>query len=286
MARQARETGQGSSALATARLVKVFGYTAADFGYSLAVSARQGWDRHEVAGHGTRWSRHLLQTAGIEVDQIGQAPTAQGALLVSNHQSYADIPVIMSRVRCTFLAKREVGGWPLIGQATRYSGAIMVARDEAQSRREARAGLREALVKDRISAVVFPEGTTTSGPGMLDFRPGVFWLAAAAQLPVIPIAIRYHDPADAWTGDDTFVGHFLRRFRWPAMHVSISFGSPITHEDGEALREQAQAVVRRELARMEGLDFNTSREMRIEERPCQRDKDRTSMPSTTARGAA
>ena len=71
-----------------------------------------------------------------------------------------------------------------------------------------------------------------------------------AGVPVVPVAIAYHDPRDAWIGDDGFVGHFMSRFSRPRVRVSISFGPPLQDDDVEALRLAAQTWVRDELTRL------------------------------------
>ena len=101
--------------------------------------------------------------------------------------------------------------------------------------------------RERTGPVVFPEGTTFEGPGLLEFRPGIFRLAAAGGFPVVPAAIWYDKRENAWVDDDTFVEHFLRVFRNPVIRVHVAYGPPITGEDPEALRDEAWSWIRKTL---------------------------------------
>lgn len=193
----------------------------------------------------------LLDAMGVDVTVYGSAP--KGALLVSNHCSYADIVIICAHSPTTFLAKSEVAHWPVIGPTATAVGTVYVQRDSAESRRASRDRVRERI-EEGIAITVFPEGTTTAGPSTLDFRPGIFATAVAAELSVVPVAIAYHDPRDAWVGDVHFMAHFMDRFRGPSMKVSLSYGPVMRGDDVEALRSGAQRWVREELARLHAAE--------------------------------
>ncbi|MEL6179021.1 MAG: lysophospholipid acyltransferase family protein [Myxococcota bacterium] len=192
----------------------------------------------------------LLEPMGVVMHVYGTAP--KGALLVSNHCSYIDIVVIGSNTGTTYLAKSEVADWPIIGQTSTAVGTVYVDRTSAESRRASRIRVRERIAQG-VNITVFPEGTTTAGPSTLDFRPGTFATAVDAGVPVVPVAIAYHDPRDAWIGDDGFLEHFTKQFRRPRVDVSVSFGPPIASDDVEELRLAAQTWVRQELARLHGI---------------------------------
>lgn len=195
-------------------------------------------------------AQSMLAPMGIVMHVHGKPPHGEhGALLVSNHCSYADIVLIAANCATTFLAKKEVSRWPIIGQAATAVGTVYVDRSSPESRRASRARIHQRI-HHGISITVFPEGTTTPGPSTLDFRPGTFATAVDAGVPVVPVAIAYHDPRDAWIGDDGFVGHFMSRFSRPRVRVSISFGPPLQDDDVEALRLAAQTWVRDELTRL------------------------------------
>jgi 1-acyl-sn-glycerol-3-phosphate acyltransferase len=185
-----------------------------------------------------QWCKRLVSALGLHVQTKGKPPQ-EGVLIVANHRSYIDIGAIGALVPCSFLAKQELAGWPLLGYgARRFGNVLFVSRKNEESRKRARAAVA-AVLKGGVSVVVFPEGTTRASPGILPFKQGIFQTAAAGGFTVLPAAIEYEDPADAWVGDDTFVGHFLRTFSKRRVSVHLSFGEAIRSEDPNFLMETA-----------------------------------------------
>lgn len=212
----------------------------------LVASAALGATPERVQCHGQRWSRRLVRQLGLRVAVEGALPEG-GCLIVANHRSYIDIVPIYSCVPGFFLAKAEVARWPVLGWATRLSQSIFVDRADAASRKAARAAVAERLRRGH-RVIVFAEGTTFAGPDILPFRPALFELAAREDLPVVPVAIDYADPADAWIGDDTFVWHFIERFARPTIELRLAIGPALRHIDADMLRTSAEGWIRDALA--------------------------------------
>lgn len=149
------------------------------------------------------WSRKVLHRMGVEIDCSGPLPPA-GTLLVANHRSYIDIAVIAAQAPCSFLSKAEVARWPLLGYgARRFANIVFVKRNSLASRNQCVARMR-SILRAGVSVALFPEGTTYRGPGILPFRPAMFRMAARERISVVPVALEYQDPSDAWVDQDTF----------------------------------------------------------------------------------
>jgi 1-acyl-sn-glycerol-3-phosphate acyltransferase len=159
------------------------------------------------------WARGVLGILGIRlrVDDLRIVP---GSLMVTNHVSWLDALVLNALFDVTIVAKSETRCWPLLG--------LMLARNETLfiERRICRALLAtNTAVAARLArggaVVVFPEGTTTDGAGVLQFRPALFQPAVAAGHPVRPLALLYRDGAgrrcaEAAYTDDMSLWHSLR----------------------------------------------------------------------------
>jgi len=184
-----------------------------------------------------RWARHLNRALGLEVSVKG-APPEDGVLLVSNHRSYMDITAIGELAPVTFLAKHEVSRWPVLGHGCRLVDVVFVDRESAESRRRSRNSVASRLRRG-ISIVVFPEGTSYEGPGLLTFKPGIFQVAAQNRFPVMPVAISYEDPDDAWVGDDTFFRHFMQTFSKRRIPVTVHFGPIMKGDDPVSLMKSS-----------------------------------------------
>jgi len=189
-------------------------------------------------GHGARsirkWSKMINMLTGIKVRVSGTVPS-EGVLLVSNHRSYMDVTVLGQWLPVTFLAKEELRSWPLLGFATASANCVFVNRSNPESRKRARETVREHL-SGGTSIMVYPEGTSFEGPGLLTLKPGIFQMAAEAGVIVVPVAIEYDDPGDAWVGDDTFIRHFFQAFGKKEIGVALRFGPPMKSSDYETLR--------------------------------------------------
>jgi 1-acyl-sn-glycerol-3-phosphate acyltransferase len=206
---------------------------------------RTGGCPHEAARHGHAWARRLCSALGVEVSVRG-APPPGPHLLLGNHRSYIDILAVLGVRPCGFLAKVEIGSWPVFGAAARLHPTVFVAREDRDSRKRAREGAL-ALLQKGLAFAAFPEGTTCRGPGILPFFPGLFHLAEQYDFPVVPFALEYEDRRDAWIDDDPFVGHFLKTFRKKRVRLHLSFGPTLRRKPAEHLRRSATDWIRSEV---------------------------------------
>ena len=137
------------------------------------------------------WGRAFVRLGGFRVRVEGmEGLPPGGAVLVANHQSLVDIPLLLSAFRrpVKFLAKRELGEIPLFGKAMAAAGNLFVDREDP---RDAVQMLRDAGARVREGAllVVFPEGTRSTDGSIGQFKPGAFYLAQRSGAPVVPVYI-------------------------------------------------------------------------------------------------
>ena len=192
------------------------------------------------------WHRRLCRSLGLRVEISGRAESA--ALLVANHVSWLDIPVIGSAGSIGFLSKAEVRDWPLVGWMSAEAGTLFLRRGAHEA----------AAVGDRIAArirsdrsiTIFPEGTTSDGTGLLRFHPRLFAVVQRAGVPVRPVAIRYGsnaapDPIAPFIGDDTLLAHLLRVLRHDGMRVQVQLLPELDARglDRRALAEAARMSI-------------------------------------------
>ncbi len=210
----------------------------------LAVSS-SGWSPDLVASRARQWAATLVKKLEIHIEQTGIIPE-EGALVVSNHRSYLDIVIILSHLNAAFLAKKELESWPIFGLAAKRGNTVFVDRSNAESRARARQALGERVAQG-ISVVVFPEGTTSAGPGILPFKKVIFHLAATKENPIVPVAVCYENSEAAWIGDDFFLPHFLKIFKTSPLKARLCFGPALRITDGDTLTTAAQAGVQQQL---------------------------------------
>ncbi len=229
-----------ASGLRAGARVAATGATATVTAARLSLLERGGARRRDRARALRDACRRFLALHGVEVEARGAVPPG-AAIVVANHVSWLDPLVVASLVPCAPISKLEVGGWPVVGPLARRLGVIFHDRGAPGSGRRVLFEAGAALAAG-LPVLNFPEGTTTEGRRVLAFRPGLFALARRAGVPVVPAALRYHPVELAWTGDATFVPHYLRLAAGDAARVELRLGSPISAEAAAGAEALARHV--------------------------------------------
>jgi 1-acyl-sn-glycerol-3-phosphate acyltransferase len=173
----------------------------------------------------SRWCRVLLKVLGIRVSMNPlQTERPETRMIVANHVSYLDIPVIAALSPSLFLAKVEVSRWPLIGWIARAMGMLFVRRERLKDRASAINEISAKLALG-LNVTVFPEGTTSlTGPlrGQIPYFAGAFRAARNQRVPVEVLYLEYSPlEKSAWLGEDPFLKHFWNLLDMESIQVRI-----------------------------------------------------------------
>jgi 1-acyl-sn-glycerol-3-phosphate acyltransferase len=188
---------------------------------------------------------NLCALLGVRPRLAGSIPRGP-CVIVANHISYVDPLVIASVLPCVPIAKSEVRTWPLIGDATERAGVMFVDRGSPTSGARVLRAALERLERG-VSVLVFPEGTTTRGHGVLPLKRGIFGVARLARVPVVPVCLSYASPRAAWVDDQALVPHLASTLARRVTQVTASILAPV--DAGAFDSADALAVhVRRSLA--------------------------------------
>jgi 1-acyl-sn-glycerol-3-phosphate acyltransferase len=214
---------------------------------------RQAWAK--LTQH---WARTLLWLLGVRVTLYGNLELAaqQPALLVANHQSYLDILICAAHLPARFVAKRELRQWPGLGALAALGGTLFLDRASTQSAVRCVYRASQAL-RQGAHVQVFPEGTTTDGGALPQFKPLFFAAALRARAPVQPLTIALQrvngTPADDasrslfyWIDDDEFARHFWSLLAVRHMEVALIVHpllAPSQVRQTQALSRRAQLAV-------------------------------------------
>jgi 1-acyl-sn-glycerol-3-phosphate acyltransferase len=148
---------------------------------------RRGHQAHRCA---RAWSWLILKTTGVRVtvDGLDALPRDTPYLFLSNHQSIYDIPVLFWHLpyQVRILAKASLGRFPFLGWHLRRSGHVLV--DRSAPGNSTMLQIKE-LMRQRVSLLVFPEGTRSADGRVARFRAGIVLLAIEAGLPIVPVAV-------------------------------------------------------------------------------------------------
>jgi 1-acyl-sn-glycerol-3-phosphate acyltransferase len=111
-------------------------------------------------------------------------------VVVSNHESFVDILLISHLPwEMKWLSKIELLRVPILGWDMRLAGDVPVERGTTRSAVKAMRRCREIL-DQRVSVIIFPEGTRSTSDDLLPFKDGAFRLAIDAGVPILPLAVK------------------------------------------------------------------------------------------------
>ncbi len=206
-----------------------------------------------------RWSHWLLTLCGTrlrvtglplspELAQSGVETLSSGRLVLANHISWLDIFALNASMPSRFVAKSEIGRWPLLGTLVTLVGTLYIER----GRRHAVAAMNHR-VRDHLqqgeTVAIFPEGTTTDGSTLLPFHSNLVAPAVEVGCDCWPVALRYtangvRSTAPAFVGEMGFVNSLWNILIARGLVVEVAFLAPVPttgdrnrHHIVEAARE-------------------------------------------------
>ena len=198
-----------------------------------------------------RWLRRLgrlftkVNPWRIHISGLEHFDPTQTYVVVANHQSLADIPILCHlRIDAKWMAKVELFQTPVVGTLLRMAGDVPV--DRSDMRKAARSLLDCARVlREKCSVIFFPEGTRSLDGEVLPFSDGPFQLAIREQKMILPVVIDGSGsalPRKSWIFSD-------------AEHIELRVLPPVTSagfttKQSAELREQVRHIIIDELARL------------------------------------
>jgi len=138
------------------------------------------------------WARNVLWTAGtrVEIKGLKNLPDKDNVCFISNHQGYADIPLIMGYIRKTvgFVAKKELAYVPILSLWMRALHCIFIDRNnKKQALKAIASGVHN--IKQGYPVLIFPEGTRSKGIHIGKFKPGSLKIALRSNAILVPLTI-------------------------------------------------------------------------------------------------
>ncbi|MET7617708.1 lysophospholipid acyltransferase family protein [Streptomyces sp. NPDC005408] len=205
------------------------------------------------------WARAVVRAFGVRIRVIGQAPGPVRSLVVANHISWLDIPLVAAALPGRMLAKSEVRRWPVLGPLAARGGTFFLERDRL---RTLPATVREmACAMDSGARVIaFPEGSTWCGRAQGRFRHAVFQAALDAGAAVQPVRITYLPTgAAAFVGEDSLPASLWRVVAAGGLTAEIRLLPAIpagSFPDRRSLARAAQLAVARESANLPSVSVH------------------------------
>jgi lyso-ornithine lipid O-acyltransferase len=203
------------------------------------------------------YHRAICKWLGIRVRVEGDLPI-RPCLIVSNHASWLDIPVISAALPVSFVARHDVATWPLFGQLAKLQRTVLVDRSRKTTTGDIKNDI-EARVASGDTMVLFAEGTSHDGINVLPFKSSFF--AAAGDAEIVPLTVAYcgvnglpmtrrERPSYAWYGDSDLEPHLWGALKSGPLEVKLRFHAPLARADRKTMAREAETTIRRSLGAM------------------------------------
>ncbi len=181
------------------------------------------------------WAKRLLRILRIKITLSGEVLkflSKDTYLIVSNHISWLDIPVIFSLKPITFVSASDVKTWPIIGMLAKISGAIFVDRNRKSSLVEVIQAMNHHFKNEKQSICIFPEGITSNGYQVLPFKSNLFQSAFESNKLLLPLSIKYKENnvltnRTSFHGSTTLFQSFKRVAKSNLIEVVVDIGHPV-----------------------------------------------------------
>lgn len=218
------------------------------------------------ARHFPSYFFHIICTLiEVRVETRGEIAENGPVLIVSNHSSWLDIPVINSIGPVSFVAKHEIASWPLFGILAKLGRSIFIDRSRRLATGNVTGELAERLA-DGDKIVLFAEGTSSDGNRVLPFKSAIIGAAEKAiaqsghdDILIQPMSITYvrrrglpisriDRPYFTWFGDMELLPHIWGVLMRTPIDVAINIGAPhklSEYANRKELTRQLETDVRR-----------------------------------------
>ncbi len=196
----------------------------------------------------TLWGRLGLLVSGVKLEVVGKHMKHGGAL-VANHSSWLDIFTFHSAAHISFVSKAEVKSWPVIGFMARATGTLFIERRPSLAKKHQLALLERLDRGDQLC--FFPEGTSTDGRRILEFKSTLFSVFHTPELIdhvwVQPATATYFAPNGqaedfyGWWGEMDFAPHIFAVLAYSrGGRVRVTLHDPVKASDFDTRKELAR----------------------------------------------
>jgi len=182
-----------------------------------------------------QWAHSVLSRLRVEIEIVGTPAEKTAAVLVGNHLSYLDIPLLLKAAgNVSFVAKQEISSWPVFGLGAQKMATVFVNRANRDSRKSARDSVGQALLSGK-RVVIFPAGTTCVSESK-PWKHGAFEIAHHFNIPIQPFRLWYSPIDDvAFIGEETLPFHLYNLFCFERVgkkiRAKIEFHEPVMISD-------------------------------------------------------
>ncbi len=220
------------------------------------------------------YHRRVCRLFGIKLHIEGAVVPDKPVLLISNHTSWLDIPVLSAVAPLSFVAKKEVGRWPFVSSLARLQRTVFVDRERRSAVGDTTNEIMARLATGD-TVVLFAEGTSSDGNRVLPFKTSLFAAAKPSakagaapavrsdvvvqtlsivytRLHGVPIN-RWARPMVGWFGDMEMQSHAWELLKAGPLDVRIRISPPVpldSFADRKDLARRSEDQIRENVVRL------------------------------------
>lgn len=139
------------------------------------------------------WAKTIFKTMNINVRVIGLDKLDRNAdyIFAPNHASSLDIPLILGFLPFWIvpISKIELKWIPFLGWAMQAAGHVFVDRRDHEKAMLSITKIKNSLIKNPRSILIFPEGSRTNDGKVNQFKTGGLSIGISTKISIVPIAI-------------------------------------------------------------------------------------------------
>jgi 1-acyl-sn-glycerol-3-phosphate acyltransferase len=166
------------------------------------------------------WAKTIFRTMNINVRVIGLDKLDRNAdyIFAPNHASSLDIPLILGFLPFWIvpISKIELKWIPFLGWAMQAAGHVFVDRRDHEKAMLSIAKIKNSLIKNPRSILIFPEGSRTNDGKVNQFKTGGLSIGISTKISIVPVAI-----------EGTFESLSKHSKKFVNKLLTINIGSPI-----------------------------------------------------------
>ena len=166
------------------------------------------------------WAKTIFKTMNINVRVIGLDKLDRNVdyIFAPNHASSLDIPLILGFLPFWIvpISKIELKWIPFLGWAMQAAGHVFVDRSDHEKAMLSIAKIKNSLLKNPRSILIFPEGSRTNDGKVNQFKTGGLSIGISTKISIVPVAI-----------EGTFESLSKHSKKFVNKLLTINIGSPI-----------------------------------------------------------
>ena len=163
--------------------------------------------RNFSVGYMRFFMRQFNFITGVRFRVRGKLSKQRPLLCVCNHISIFELTTMPVAFRCSFFGKKEISNWPLVGWIAKKFGVIFIDRRPSHAM-DALNAVKNELDRVDYPMFIFPEGTSTNGAYVKQFKSSLFDVVEKTGATVQPVVIYYRLRDGTKISDENLANHF------------------------------------------------------------------------------